>query len=754
RTGAPVASPAGGIMHLDAVGGMSRPAVAHRFPSWLVRQLSPVFCVPPNRDLLAYWDRVEDRLHKLRNCMDITGQKRELALLAPELEPSLMARAQGAGLLLDDQLDVAASNLPPYRFLFLIDRAKAFAGALQGFGSSLLNAIEKRDGEELARLRHVHQKNVAAFSTRFREWDIRIAEEALASTEQQRDAAAARQDFYQELLDTDRTRWEVAESVARHTAAGLKALEGTLGFASAVTTLLPTVGSPFAMKYGGHELSGFANRFAAATGTLAAAAEGVATSAQLEGNYGRRREGWRFQRDLAKRDLASLDRQVAAAKLRAKTAERSLELHQRAMDQLNEVFELMEKRFSNFGLYTWLTQQLQRLYRDAYHNAMAMARLAERAFRFERGEDTGQGLESSYWDAGRAGLLAGERLLIGLQHLERRFLETNYRTHEVDQAFSLAQIDPAALVELRETGACELEIPEFSFDQFYPGHYKRRIKGVRLTMPCITGPYVNVSATLELLGSKIRTSAAPGAALVEVPPQRTTSIATSTAQNDAGVFELSFRDERYMPFEEAGAISRWRITLPKTFRPFDYHTINDVILSISYAAEMDRGLRTRVEEQNAALEGSLLHYVANHSLARVFSLRQDFSSSFTRLLRSPVGTEVRFELADRHFPLFAQGKTLTPTRAVLALRTAAGASGGALALSVDGGGMASWSAQSDLGELVGGALPPAFTSQIRPRAHTLVVSNAGGLAPANPADGAFDPDKLLDVLIVIEYRLT
>ena len=49
-----------------------------------------------------------------------------------------------------------------------------------------------------------------------------------------------------------------------------------------------------------------------------------------------------------------------------------------------------------------------------------------------------------------------------------------------------------------------------------------------------------------------------------------TSIAVSTGQNDSGVFELNFRDERYIPFEGAGAISKWRIELPGTFREFDY----------------------------------------------------------------------------------------------------------------------------------------------------------------------------------------
>ncbi|MFX7548888.1 hypothetical protein ABTJ50_21340, partial [Acinetobacter baumannii] len=78
-----------------------------------------------------------------------------------------------------------------------------------------------------------------------------------------------------------------------------------------------------------------------------------------------------------------------------------------------------------------------------------------------------------------------------------------------------------------------------------------------------------------------------GAPLVEVPPSRSIAIATSTAQNDSGVFEFSFRDERYMPFEGLGAISRWNLTLPRAFKQFDYQTINDVIVTVSYMSEQD-----------------------------------------------------------------------------------------------------------------------------------------------------------------------
>ena len=61
------------------------------------------------------------------------------------------------------------------------------------------------------------------------------------------------------------------------------------------------------------------------------------------------------------------------------------------------------------------------------------------------------------------------------------------------------------------------------------------------------------------------------------------AIATSNAQNDSGMFELNFKDERYLPFEGAGVISKWRLELP-AFRQFDYHTISDAIIHLKYTA--------------------------------------------------------------------------------------------------------------------------------------------------------------------------
>jgi len=66
------------------------------------------------------------------------------------------------------------------------------------------------------------------------------------------------------------------------------------------------------------------------------------------------------------------------------------------------------------------------------------------------------------------------------------------------------------------------------------------------------------------------------------------SIVTSNAQNDSGLFELNLRDERYLPFEGAGAIDEWHLELPKEFKQFDYDRISDVVLHLKYAASCFR----------------------------------------------------------------------------------------------------------------------------------------------------------------------
>jgi hypothetical protein len=342
--------------------------------------------------------------------------------------------------------------------------------------------------------------------------------------------------------------------------------------------------------------------------------------------------------------------------------------------------------------------------------------------------------------------------------MERRYLETNYRKNEIDQAFSLTQIDPAALLTLKQTGTCTFTIPEVFFDLFYPGQYRRRVQSVRLTIPSVTGPYTNISASLALQSSKIRMEARLGAAeLRDVPRSRTTNIATSTAQNDAGVFALNFRDDRYMPFEGAGAISTWKLSLPRNFRQFDYNSINDVLIHISYTAEYDELFRDRVETMNDAIEGTLLNILKNNSLARSISLRQEFSTDFHRLTQGALNQAVSISIQNKHFPLFMNGRTLSIRRAKLVLVTPAAQTAGTVAISINGTPQTGFGRDSTLGNLFTKDLGSLFNAGII-RDHQVTITNAGDLAPAAPPPGsgpvaAIDTSKLEDIVLYLEYRI-
>src|SRR5690349_7371983 len=111
----------------------------------------------------------------------------------------------------------------------------------------------------------------------------------------------------------------------------------------------------------------------------------------------------------------------------------------------------------------------------------------------------------------------------------------------------------------------------------------RRIKSVALSIPSVVGPYTSVNCTLSLLRSSIRTSSIAGTYRRESAEDSRfvdyagaiQSIVTSSANNDSGMFETNLRDERFLPFEGAGAISTWKLDLQSDYPAFDFATISD-----------------------------------------------------------------------------------------------------------------------------------------------------------------------------------
>src|SRR5262249_41584627 len=129
---------------------------------------------------------------------------------------------------------------------------------------------------------------------------------------------------------------------------------------------------------------------------------------------------------------------------------------------------------------------------------------AERSYRYELGLADSNFIQFGYWDSLKKGLLAGEKLHYDLKRMDVAYLDQNRREYEITRHIALTQLDPFALVKLKETGECFVDIPETLFDRDYPGHYLRRIKSASLSIPCVTGPYTSINCTLTLLSSKTR----------------------------------------------------------------------------------------------------------------------------------------------------------------------------------------------------------------------------------------------------------
>ena len=512
-----------------------------------------IFCFPVNKDFTQYWDRVNDRIYKLNNCMDINGVKKLMPSFAPKIDPALLARMVAGGMTFDEIMAAVNNRLPNYRFTYLIEKAKQFCNTVQSFWGALFAAIEKRDGEELTLLRARHEQNILILTTKNKKKQIDQAKANYASLLENKANIENRKAHYEGLIEEGLIEWENVEQIAKWTSGSIRTAEGVLQLLAGGFGLIPQLGSPFAMKYGGVELSGSANKFAHALEATAKIADNVAILAGLEASHQRREQEWEFQIKTASQELKGIAEQIRASEISLAMAEFDLELHNKNIEQYKELYDFYTSKFSNYQHYTFQVQQLQKLYRMAFNLANDVALQAQRAFEFERyGIQVNTNfIQSDNWNAEKVGLLAGERLMLQLLQLEKEYLDTDERKGEITQHFSMLQIAPEKLLELKTSGECvDFSIPEAAFDLTYSGYFRRIIKSVRLTIPCIAGPYTNIGATLTLTNNKIRRD--KGLPLNDFTFNGCEMIATSNAQNDGGQFELNFRDERYLPFEGAG----------------------------------------------------------------------------------------------------------------------------------------------------------------------------------------------------------
>ena len=582
------------------------------------------FSIPSNDAMEACWDTVADRLYKMRNSLNIDGIFRKLALYEPPIDPALLVRAAAMGVSLKDALSQGKDDVPAYRFRTIIQKAVEYCDDVKALGDKLLAALEKKDAEALSQLRQSQELMVLNATTAIKKQQIADAKETIKQLNYNLEGATIRQSFFANIENMSDKETEALSLTIK--ANSLEKSAAMYKMQASIMTLLPslTVGVE---GFGGSPVFNL-NVFNSAN--LANAMSFIAQDKEIQAaimhrrsgilstkaGYERRSAEWELQAQTAAKEMQSLERQIVGAEIRLAVAELDLENHQLQIENNKAMTEAMNNRFATEKLYNWMANQVISIYFKSYQMAYDLARQAQKCFDYELGETGTQIIKDTHWKSLYKGLMAGESLLVSLHELEKMYMEKNVRCLEMTKHISLAELAPEVLMNLISNGACTFNIPNSIFDMDYPNHCQRRIKNVSISIPCIAGPHTNINCTLTLSN---------GTYYLKDGSRRTyhgtnRCIATSTAQNDSGMFEVNFNDERYLPFEGIGVESEWNISLPKDTNYFDRTSIADVILNISYTAKM--------KENAVDLKSLSIPY------GRLFNLKSEFPTEWYNFVHS------------------------------------------------------------------------------------------------------------------------
>jgi hypothetical protein len=627
------------------------------------------FGIPVNEKLFQYWDTIEEKLFRIRHALNIKGKPRE----------STSPDNWSNGNPINNSFDSSATEfvnelnvitLPVYRFQGVFQKAKEFVSEVRSLASAYMSAIEKNDSEMLSHLRATQELKMLNLTYLIKDIQIHEAELSVEEITKRMESSKIRYEYYRtreymNLSEKIKETSAIASSV-------IKLMGGAIMFGAAAAKAIPNKISTGAGGHGnspnisvsGGSLAEAGEAFSHGYGFISSALDISSALAAAKSNYDRRWEEWEHQKEIALNDIEQNTKQIEIANERVRILSQELKNHKTQLEQAQEIEGYLKNKFNNKELYDWMSKELKSLYIQSYRLAFDMAKRAELCYQYERGSDK-TFISHENWDSLKSGLLSGEKLYHDMVRLEEAYLNENLHDFDLVKTISLTAIDPEALISLKNNKCCDFKIPEWIFDIEQPGHYKRRIKSVTLSIPCIVGPYNSVNCTLSLIRCSYRkntilnSGADDWLKYTETNGQqgnsdsrfvydrcKIRSIVTSTSLNDSGMFENN-RDDKYMPFEGAGVISEWYLELPKVLKQFDYSTISDVILQIKYTA-CDGGREFKEFVESAT--STMLKTASAGGFWKLFDFKYDFSNNWNQLMHNNSTT---LELSQKQFPFFA-----------------------------------------------------------------------------------------------------
>ena len=196
--------------------------------------VKPLFCIPPNDKLLAYWGKVEQRLYNIRHCLNLQGVAQPLPLYAPRLDPLQLIAARAAGASGFSTIATA----PIYRFNIYLQKAIEFVNDVRSYGAAILSAIEKKDAETLAALRARQELDIQTLLLDVKTRQVTEAQEQITALQNQRAVTEIRYNFYSTVPFMN--AWEAVALALQTAALTANGAALTFDIAAGIAHLIPT----------------------------------------------------------------------------------------------------------------------------------------------------------------------------------------------------------------------------------------------------------------------------------------------------------------------------------------------------------------------------------------------------------------------------------------------------------------------------------------------------------------------------------
>lgn len=524
------------------------------------------FIPPYNQELRGLYDKLGDRLDKLRNWLDLSGNPLNIPLLAPPIDPLLPRNAVQGGVLSANQSKRTTSRqLNGIDFRTCFNSAISFVRDMQQWSSDLQSALAQKDATALANHRQ--------------ELELSNYDAAIAIQESRLEIAKLNLEQSQSRLEQLTVQVEGDEVLEEVNESGVKAEVMALGQKAGKKIQLAL-----------ESIQSLRARIVKSKDKIAGVAAGFTDPGIVE-QINVEQELVESEQEQTKLETALLKLQAMKANIVAATqryvhqetvkeftadvaaAQKVLDQERMALgfvkthrNKTEDLQQWMLESFTNEEFYSYLTAELEQIFQDAFDVTLQFCQSVQELYR-EVTEDDTYFIGNNYWDNRYKGLMAPYKLALDMEKMDLAFFgQTNKMLNRASSrvSFLLSELpalglERSSIEQLRDKGEVILEVTDDMLDIFYPNQYSRCIKSVSVTFPDLKEGGLSPHAKLELLANKrYRTSERKDNKSTRNVMAGQVMLLDSPCVDSGQLEPVS----GLRPFQGAGAASVWRLCFP------------------------------------------------------------------------------------------------------------------------------------------------------------------------------------------------